>query len=130
MLGGVYGLLNSLFDIVMMVADEASLVDGIDAFKPEVVVIDLSLPHEGETSIARRLVERTPELRLIVLSIHDEPTVVNQLLEVGIAGFVLKRAAATDLVPAVTEVRRGGVYVSPALQWVLSSRESRADPGE
>jgi DNA-binding NarL/FixJ family response regulator len=70
------------------------------------------------------LLERHPALRLIVLSVHDEPTVVAQLLSAGVIGFVLKRAAATDLVPAVTEVLRGGTYVSPALQGQLSgSRE-------
>jgi DNA-binding NarL/FixJ family response regulator len=51
-------------------------------------------------------------MRLIVLSVHDEPTVVGQMLNAGVAGFVLKWAAATDLIPAVGEVLRGHVYVS------------------
>lgn len=115
MLGGVYSLLDSLFDTVMMVADEASLIDAVLTVKPELVVVDLSLPQEGEEHIVSRLMAHDSALRLIVLSIHDEPTVVSQMLGVGIAGFVLKRTVATDLIPAVKEVLRGSVYVSPVL---------------
>ena len=115
-LGGVHSLLDSLFEAVLMVADERSLEDAATAYKPDLVVVDLSLPREGEANIASRLLGRHPGLRLIVLSVHDEPTVVGQLLSAGVAGFVLKRAAATDLVPAVKEVLRGEVYVSVALR--------------
>ena len=55
-------------------------------------------------------------LRLIVLSVHDEPTVIGHMLSAGVAGFVFKRAAATDLILAVDEVLRGKVYVSAAVQ--------------
>jgi DNA-binding NarL/FixJ family response regulator len=119
MLGGVHSLLDALFETVLMVADERSLLEAVTTFKPELVVVDLSLPREGEANIARRLLGRHPDLRLIVLSIHDEPTVVGQMLSAGVAGFVLKRRAATDLIPAVKEVLRGGTYVCQALQGLL-----------
>jgi DNA-binding NarL/FixJ family response regulator len=116
MLGGVHSLLDDLFETVLMVADERSLMEAIMTFKPELVVVDLSLPSDGQANIAKRVMERHPELRLIVLSVHDELTVVAQVQKAGAMGFVLKRAAATDLVPAVQEVLRGGAYVSPAVQ--------------
>jgi DNA-binding NarL/FixJ family response regulator len=115
-LGGVHSLLEGLFETVLMVADERSLMEAITTFRPELVVVDLSLAGEGESNIARRLLGRHPDLRLIVLSVHDEPTVVEQILSAGVAGFVLKRSAATDLVPAVKEVLGGGTYVCPALR--------------
>jgi DNA-binding NarL/FixJ family response regulator len=116
MLGGVHSLLEALFDTVLMVADERSLLEAVTTFKPDLVVVDLSLPGEGNVNIASRLMGRQPELRLIVLSVHDESTVAGHLLSAGVGGFVLKRAAALDLVPAVEEVLRGGVYVSAAVQ--------------
>jgi DNA-binding NarL/FixJ family response regulator len=116
MLGGVYSLLNSLFENVLMVADERSLGNAITSFRPDLVVVDLSLPREGESNVAKALMKRHPELRVIVLSVHDEPAVVGELLRAGVAGFVLKRTAATDLVPAVQEVLRGGTFVCPALR--------------
>ena len=116
MLGGVHRLLDASFETVLMVADERSLADALAAFRPELVVVDLSLPGAEEATIARRLKMRHPQLRLIVLSVHDEPAVARQLLAGGAAAFVLKRTAAVDLLPAVEEVLRGGTYVSPALQ--------------
>jgi DNA-binding NarL/FixJ family response regulator len=115
-LGGVHSLLKTLFENVLMVADEHSLLDAITTFKPDLVVVDLSLPREGEANIARRLMGSRPCLRLIVMSVHDEPTVAAQMKNAGVSGFVLKRTAATDLVPAVHEVLRGGVYTSAAVQ--------------
>jgi DNA-binding NarL/FixJ family response regulator len=115
MLQGVYSLLDGLFETVLMVADERSLIEAIATFKPDLVVVDLSLPYGGEANVARRLLVRHPDLRLIVLSVHDDPTVATLIRDTGAAGFVLKRSTATDLLPAIREVLRGGTYVSPSL---------------
>src|SRR5436309_14722183 len=80
MLGGVHSLFDSLFETVLMVADERSLVDAITTFKPDLVVVDLSLPGEGEANIARRLRAHYADLSLIVLSVHHEPTVMGQVM--------------------------------------------------
>src|SRR5262249_18890516 len=88
MLGGVHGMLEALFETVLMVADERSLMEAVTAFKPDLVVVDLSLPGGREADIAGRMMQRHPGLRLIVLSVHDEPTVVAQMLNGGVAGFV------------------------------------------
>src|SRR5207237_7172403 len=85
MLGGVHSLLDALFETVLMVADERSLMEAAATFKPDLVVVDLSLPGDGEANVARRLLGRHPDLRLIVLSVHDEPTVVGQMLSAGVA---------------------------------------------
>jgi len=122
----VPSLLDGLFESVLMVADERSLVDALTTLEPALVVVDLSLPGEGEANVARRLMGRHPDRRLIVLSVHDEPTVVAQMLSAGVAGFVLKRSAATDLIPAVKEVLGGGTYVCPALQVQLPGAKEQA----
>jgi DNA-binding NarL/FixJ family response regulator len=129
MLGGVHSLLDALFETVLMVADERSLLEAVATFKPDLVVVDLSLPNEGEANIARRLMVSHPDLRIIVLSVHDEPTVVGHLLSAGVAGFVLKRAAATDLIPAIKEVLRGHVYVSAAVQQDHNESSDQCSPG-
>jgi len=126
MLGGVHGLLDGLFETVLMVAEERSLVDAVATLKPDLVVVDLSLPRGGEASVARSLMERNPGLRIIVLSVHDEPTVVGQLLSAGVVGFVLKRAAATDLIPAIEEVFRGNTYICPAVRAHLPGDRARS----
>jgi DNA-binding NarL/FixJ family response regulator len=115
MLEGVLDLLAGLFDAVLMVADERSLMEAVAAFAPDLVVVDLSLPGAEEANVARRLKGRFPDLRIVVLSVHDEPAIVDQLMG-AVAAFVLKRSAATDLRPAVQQVLQGGAYVSPAVR--------------
>src|SRR5438270_3307 len=119
MLGGVHSLLDGCFQTVLMVADEPSLMQTVATFHPDLVVVDLSLPGGGEANIAVRLIDGHPGLRVIVLSVHDEPMVAAQMLSAGVAGFVLKRSAAADLIPAVEAVLRGGTYLCPALQGQL-----------
>jgi DNA-binding NarL/FixJ family response regulator len=115
-LEGLHSLLDALFETVLMVADEQSLMEATATFKPDLVVVDLSLPKSSEVNIAKRLMSQHPDVRLVVLSIHDDPTVAIVVLEAGAAGFVLKRSVVTDLAPAVDEVLRGGVFVSPSVQ--------------
>lgn len=114
MLEGIRGLLEAMFETVVMVADELSLLETVEKLKPDLVIVDLSMPGSEEINVARRLRTRHPELKVIILSVHDERTVVREVLAAGAVGFVLKRSAATDLIPAVQEVRQGRTYVSPA----------------
>jgi DNA-binding NarL/FixJ family response regulator len=113
MLVGVRSLLEDLFTAVVMVADEASLFAAISKMTPDVVVVDLSLPVAGGCNIMRQLSSRYSGLKIIVLSVHDEPAAVQASLAADVAGFVLKRTAALDLVEAVKEVLEGRTYVSP-----------------
>ncbi len=115
LLQGVHSLLASLFVSVVMVADEGSLLETIERLDPDLVVVDLSMPVQEGTNVARQLLGRFPGLRLIALSVHDEPIVATQICNEGVAGFVLKRTAATDLIPAVEAVLAGGSFVSPAV---------------
>jgi DNA-binding NarL/FixJ family response regulator len=115
MLEAVRGLLSARFAAAVMVADEASLLEAVPRLEPDLVVMDLSLPSAQGVNAVRTLLGRHPGLRVIVLSVHDEPTAVAQALAAGAAGFVLKRTAGADLGPAVDAVLRGETYVSPAL---------------
>jgi two-component system secretion response regulator SsrB len=102
----VRGLLETAFATVVMVADEASLLDGASRLRPDVAVVDLSLAQSRDLDWLRAVRERCPELKVIVLSVHDEQTVRRAAMEAGADAFVLKRALATDLLPAVALVRR------------------------
>jgi DNA-binding NarL/FixJ family response regulator len=129
LLQGVHDLLEPLFDVIVMVADEGSLVDSIERVRPDLVIVDLSLPGAEGANVVRRLRSRYPGVAIIVLSVHDEPTVASRMLEAGVAGFVLKRDAATSLLPAIQEVLRGGTYVCPAVRGALQ-RSQAVDDGD
>lgn len=116
MLAGERTLLESMFETVFMVADEASLIEAAERLSPDLIIADLSLPVSRELNVARRLKKAYPGIRLIILSVHDEGTAVGECLEAGAVGFVLKRTAVNDLVAAVEAVLKGGVYVSPTVK--------------
>jgi two-component system secretion response regulator SsrB len=109
---GVRRLLETAFETVVMVADEASLLEGAVRLRPEVAVVDLSLGPENNLNWLRALRVHSAELGLIVLSVHDEDAVRRAAMEAGADAFVLKRAVATDLLPAVDAVRRRRVGAS------------------
>jgi len=122
MLAGVRTLLESLFDKVFMVADgdsliEAaekidSLIEAAEKITPNLIIADLSLPVSQEINIARRLNKLFPEVKLIVLSVHDDSAAITECIEAGAKGFVLKRTAVDDLIPAIEAVLQDGIYVS------------------
>jgi two-component system secretion response regulator SsrB len=102
---GIRGLLETAFGTVVMVADPASLVEGAGRLRPDVAVVDLSLARDHGLGWLRALRQRCPDLKVIVLSVHDEPSVRRAAMEAGADAFVLKRAIATDLLAAVELVR-------------------------
>jgi DNA-binding NarL/FixJ family response regulator len=113
MLGGIRRLLEDEVETVLMVADEISLNHALEHFHPDVVVADLSLPISTKTNIAMILKKNFPEVRVIILSIHEEKSVVDDVMAAGVEGFVLKHRAVIDLIPAIREVLQGHKYISP-----------------
>ena len=108
---GMRGLLETAFATVVMVADEASLLEGAVRLRPDLAVVDLSLARASGLDWLRELLQRCPDLKVIVLSVHDEQCVRNAAIEAGADAFVLKRAIATDLLPAVDAVRLSLIHI-------------------
>jgi DNA-binding NarL/FixJ family response regulator len=117
MLDAVWRLLRELFEAVVMAPDGDSLLQVFRAMAPDLVIVDFSLPVSGAENVLRRLrlKESAPRARVIVLSVHDEPEAASEAFAAGAMGFVLKRAAATDLIPAVRRVLQDQTYVSPGV---------------
>jgi two-component system secretion response regulator SsrB len=89
-----------------MVADEASLLEGAGRLQPDMAIVDLSLARENGLNWLQALRQSCPDLKVIVLSVHDEQCVREAALRAGADAFVLKRDIATDLLPAVDALRR------------------------
>ena len=116
-LGGIRRLLEAEVESVLMVTDEISLRHALEHINPDVLVADLSLPVSTKTNIARELKKNYPRIKIIILSIHDDSSVFEEVMASGVEGFVLKRRAAIDLIPAIREVLRGNKYISPDAHW-------------
>jgi two-component system secretion response regulator SsrB len=120
---GIRGLLETMFEAVVMVADETSLRASAVRLHPTIAVVDLALVRDDGLGVVRRLHARCPDLKLIVLSHHDEASACQATLEAGANAFVLKRAIATDLLPAIEAVLAGRVSISPDVHQTVKSRK-------
>ena len=118
---GLKALVNAQPD--MRVVGEAA--DGEAAWRaakelmPDVLVIDLSMPVMGGADATARVRRDCPSVKVLALTVHEEQLYLTQLLRAGASGYVLKRAAAVELVRAVRSVASGGTYIDPSLTRTL-----------
>jgi DNA-binding NarL/FixJ family response regulator len=107
---GVRGLLATAFEAVVMVADEVSLFESAGRLQNDLAVVDLALSRGNAIDLVRRFRDRFPKMKMIVVSVHDQSSVRQSVLDAGADGFVLKRALATDLLAATDAVLAGQRY--------------------
>jgi DNA-binding NarL/FixJ family response regulator len=105
-----------------------------ERLQPDLILLDLSMPALGGLDALPALRRLSPDTRILILTMHDDPQYLRQALKSGAAGYVLKKAADIELISAVHAVMRGEVYVHPALtrvllEDVLPTSDSAAVPG-
>jgi DNA-binding NarL/FixJ family response regulator len=83
--------------------------------RPDIAVIDLSIPEITGLEIARRLADEQPEVKVLILTLHDESDSLRQSLEAGVSGYLVKRSAADELIRAIRAVAAGGLYLDPTI---------------
>ena len=114
---GLKTLINSQPD--MLVIGEAG--DGESAWQqardcqPDIVIMDVTMPGLNGVLATIQLKRDCPQIKVLALSIHDDTSYLRQLLTAGAAGYLLKHAAADDLIQAIRTVAAGGIYLDPAL---------------
>lgn len=102
--------------------------------KPEVVLIDVTMQGASGIEAIPKLLEASPDSKVLVLSMHDDPGYVRDAFAAGASGYVLKEAADTEVVAAIRQVAAGGSYVNPALGARMvaaaakDTAEAQADP--
>ncbi|MCE9499396.1 MAG: response regulator transcription factor [Leptospira sp.] len=101
--------------------DGGKAYEEIDRLKPDMVLLDISLPTMSGIEVARKLRKYHPDMKIIILSRHDNEEYVKELLKYGINGFVLKDDAGEDLLRAVGAVRKNETYLSPRITGHLIS---------
>ncbi len=83
--------------------------------KPDVAVVDISMPEINGIELAKRLADECPDVRVLVLTLYEERSFVMRALSAGVKGYVLKRSAAENLVHAIRAVTQGELYIDPSL---------------
>jgi two-component system, NarL family, invasion response regulator UvrY len=103
-------------DIILLEAPDAETAERIFATEhPDICLIDINLPTVSGFELARRVLAQDAGARIIIFSMNDDPVFVGRAIEVGAKGFVSKTGDPQDLVDAIREVGKGGVYLPPAL---------------
>jgi DNA-binding NarL/FixJ family response regulator len=96
--------------------------------KPDVVLLDVSMPSAGGADAAARIATDCPTVRVVALTMHEERGYVTRMLRAGVSGYVLKRTATAELVRAIRMVAAGGTYVDPSLAGSLLTESSHRRP--
>jgi len=94
------------------------------SLKPDVILLDVVMPEQSGLEAIPQLVRESPDAKVLVLSMQDEPRYVREAFETGASGYVLKEAADSELVAAIREVAKGGRYVHPELGARLVAAET------
>lgn len=102
-------------DLVGEASSGLAALKVIRELRPDVAVVDISMPELNGIMLSRRIAEEMPSIRLLVLTLHEDRAYLTQALEAGVLGYVLKRSAAENLVQAIRAVVIGGRYVDPAI---------------
>jgi DNA-binding NarL/FixJ family response regulator len=97
--------------------------------EPDVAVLDISMPELNGIVLCRRLTAEMPSLRVLILSLHEDRAYVNQAMEAGARGYILKRSAVENLVHGIRVVTVGGTYLDPAIAGrPLDGKHAHAKP--
>ena len=113
MVQGLRSLLVHDFDLVATVNDGRAAVAAFDRLRPDLLLLDVALPLLNGIEAARQVKLIVPEARIIFVTMHADPNYVEEAFRVGACGYVLKHAAAGELIDAINRVLDGGRFVSP-----------------
>ncbi len=113
---GLRLLLESHYEIVGAVADGRALVTRAAELKPDVLIVDVSMPLLNGLDAAERVREQLPTVKIVFLTMQDNPNLAAAALELGAAAFVLKQSAGSELLTAIEHVLQGECYVTPKLR--------------
>lgn len=98
-------------------------IDLIEKAQPDVLVLDLSMPDLDGIAVIKKIKPQFPELRILILTIHEDEGLLRAALKAGALGYILKGAAESELISAIRTILRGELYVDPSMVRKLLSDE-------
>jgi len=112
LLEGLKALMASEFDVVATAGDGRAVLEAAEKYRPDLILLDISMPGLNGIEAARRLNQSNPDAKMIILTMHGDLSFVSAAFDAGVSGYVLKQSAATELVTALHEVDSGRRYIS------------------
>jgi two-component system response regulator NreC len=103
------------WEVVAEAGDGREAVRQAEELEPDVAILDITMPLLNGVEATRQIVKRSPSTRVLVLTMHSDEAYVNQILQAGATGYLLKDSADVDLIQAVSAVSKGKSFFSPAV---------------
>lgn len=104
-------------------------IDLVEKTHPDILLLDISMPDLDGIAVTKKLKPQHPNLRILILTVHEDEALLREAIRAGASGYVLKRAAEAELLSAIRIVMRGDMYVDPALlrSLLLEEKDTRSD---
>ena len=118
------------FEVVGQADNGREAIALVEISHPDMLVLDVGLPDIDGVEVARALRKRHPNLRILALSVHEEPQFVQRMLKAGADGYVVKSAATAELLDALRALQDGQTYLSPAARFPASGGATPLAPRE
>jgi len=112
--------LEPTYEVVGSVGDGHALLDTAPVLKPDVVVIDIAMPRLNGLEAGRRLKQMMPSVKLIYLTMNEDPDLAIQAVREGASGYLLKTSAASELFHSIQVAMKGSRYVTPKIQSAMN----------
>ena len=106
-------------EVVGEAGDGWETVEKAVSLEPDLLLLDISMPGMSGLEAASEIRRRAPGIKLLILTMHDDEAYLRQFLQIGASGYVVKKAADTELVAAIRAVQRGETFIYPTLTRVL-----------
>jgi DNA-binding NarL/FixJ family response regulator len=113
LLGAFEKLLSSECDVVGQVTNGRALVESAESLKPDVIVLDISMPQLNGLEAGRKIKQSLRDVKLVFLTMNEDSDLAAEAFRAGASGYLLKRSAASELPKAIREVMQGRSYVTP-----------------
>jgi DNA-binding NarL/FixJ family response regulator len=108
----VEGLLRESFDVIGLVSDGQAALEATLALRPDLVVLDISMPGMSGIEVAKELRQRSSTATIVFLTVHEDAQITASCLAAGALGYIVKQFMGSDLILAVNEALAGRVFVS------------------
>ena len=129
---GLRTLLSSeqAFNLVGEATGGYETIEMVADFSPDILVLDLSMPDLDGIEVTKKLVPEYPNLKILILTLHEDDALLREAIKSGASGYILKRAAESELISAIQIVMRGDLYVDPSMLRSLIEEKPKAARSE
>jgi DNA-binding NarL/FixJ family response regulator len=114
------GLLEPQYEVIATVRDGRELLDVAPKVRPDVIVIDIGMPLLNGLAAGQRLKQTMPRVKLIYVTMNQDPDIASEALNSGASAYLLKSSAASELLHGIHEALKGGIYVTPLIKRALT----------